>query len=194
MKNHVLNLFTCIFASLSFLPSSLYADVPVEDGTYYISNTALDGYLALGKNHGVDCYIYYVTAEQEKTEDAYWIITNTRSGYTIRNEASGQLLVFTYDRVDQYYKYMTLASESLGDHSEFWNIIPGSDGAFSIQSVLDTDYYWNLRGGTNMMGTYKGSSGTAANERYVFHKKEGSDVGPDPVEPSAGPSFPEAAH
>ncbi len=194
MKNHVLNLFTCILASLSFLPSSLYADAPVEDGTYYISNTALDGYLALGKNHGVDCYIYYVTAEQEKTEDAYWIITNTRSGYTIRNEASGQLLVFTYDRVDQYYKYMTLASESLGDHSEFWNIIPGSDGAFSIQSVLDTDYYWNLRSGTNMMGTYKGSSGTAANERYVFHKKEGSDVGPGPVEPSAGPSFPEALH
>ena len=179
---------------MGFSPLTAYADAPVEDGVYYISNTALEGYLGLGKKHGVDPWIYYVTNGQERTPDGYWIVTNTRSGYTFRNEATGELLVFTYDRVDQYYKYMTLASESLGDHSEFWNILPGDDGAFCIQSVMDTDYYWNLRSGTNMMGTYKGSSGTGANERYVFHKKSDTP-GPDPdPDPSVGPTFPKAVH
>lgn len=87
---------------MGFSPLTAYADAPVEDGVYYISNTALEGYLGLGKKHGVDPWIYYVTDGQERTPDGYWIVTNTRSGYTFRNEATGELLVFTYDRVDQY--------------------------------------------------------------------------------------------
>jgi len=196
MNNRLFILFFCLFARLGSFSPAAYADAPIEDGVYYISNTALDGYLGLGAYHNVDPYIYYVTDGQEKTADAYWVITNTRSGYTFRNEATGQLLVFTTERVDQYYKYMTLATESLDDHSEFWNIIQGDDGAYSIQSVVNTEYYWNLRGGTNMMGTYRGSSGTAQNERYVFHKKEGSS-GPDPdpdPDPSAMPTFPPSLH
>lgn len=194
MKNCIYTLLIYLVSGLCFSSSIAYAGTPIEDGTYYISNTALDGYLGLGKYHDVDPWIYYVTDGQEKTDDGYWVITNTRSGYTFRNEATGQLLVFTTERVDQYYKYMKLAAEPLGDHSEFWNIIEGDDGAYCIQSVVDTEYYWNLRSGSNMLGTYKGSSGTGANERYVFHKKE---VKPDPEpepDPSAGPSFPPALH
>ena len=173
----------------------IYADSPIEDGVYSISCTKQDGYLGLGAYHNVDPYIYYVTDGQEKTEDAYWVITNTQWGYTIRNQASGELLVFTPDRVDQYYKYMTLAKESWGDQSEYWNIIEGTDGAFCVQSAVNTVYYWNLRSGSNMLGTYKGSGGTGANERYVFEKK--GNV-PDPVdptpEPTDMPSFPKALH
>ena len=188
----------CVLSCLAFCPTPLYADAPIADGVYYITNSALEGYLGLGQYHNVDAYIYYVTDGSEKTADAYWVLTNTSSGYTIRNEATGQLLVFTYAREDQYYKYMTLASESLGDQSEYWNIIAGSDGAFSVQSALDTDYYWNRRSGTNMLGTYRGSNGTAANERYVFHKKSDTpDPGPDPgtnPDSIAGYSFPDALH
>ena len=163
----------------------------------------MDGYLGLGKYHNVDPYIYYVTDGQEKTPDGYWVITNTRSGYTFRNKATGQLLVYTTERVDQYYKYMTLASESPGDHSEFWNIIEGNDGAFSVQSAIATDYYWNLRSGTNMLGTYKGGNGNSDNERYVFHKTGDTppDPGTDPDPVAQFPSdqytpfaFPEALH
>ncbi len=128
------------------------------------------------------------------------MITNTESGYTIRNRATDELLVFTYEREDQYYKYMTLAREPLGNGSEFWNIIEGGDGAYSVQSTVDTDYYWNLRNGTNMLGTYKGSNGTADNERFVFQKKEDAPE-PQPVpEPDAPEdeyspiTFPEALH
>ena len=198
MKRGLYSILLCVLSCLAFCPAPLYADAPIADGVYYITNPALEGYLGLGQYHNVDAYIYYVTDGSEKTADAYWVLTNTSSGYTIRNEATGQLLVFTYARDDQYYKYMTLASESLGDQSEYWNIIAGSDAAFSVQSALDTDYYWNRRSGTNMLGTYRGSNGTAVNERYVFHKKSDTpDPGPDPgtnPDSIASYSFPNALH
>ena len=188
MKTRIYFLVIIIFGCLS----SMLADTPIEDGVYSIACTKLDGYLGLGAYHNVDPYIYYVTDQQEKTEDAYWIITNTQQGYTFRNKATGQLLVFTTERVDQYYKYMTLSAEPWGDQSEYWNIIQGSDGTYCIQSVVNTDYYWNLRSGSNMLGTYRGSSGTGENERYVFQKE-----GDTPViipDPSGKPSFPPALH
>jgi len=198
MRNSLFSFITSCFVFLASLPTIALADAPVEDGVYYISNTALDGYLGLGAYHDVYPYIYYVSGAQDRTADGYWVITNTESGYTFRNEATGQLLVFTYDRVDQYYKYMTLASEAPGDGTEYWNIIAGDDDAFCIQSAAAPNYYWNLRSGTNMMGTYSGSSGRGANERYVFHKKSDTPgPGPDPgdePDPSASPSFPEALH
>lgn len=195
MKRVLTLLILCIFACLGFLPSVAYADAPVEDGVYYISNTSVEGYLGLGSYHSVAPFIYYVTDGQEMTADAYWVVTNTRSGYTFRNEATNELLVFTYDRIDQYYKYMTLASEAPDDHSQYWNIIEGDDGAVCIQSAYDTDYYWNLRTGTNMMGTYRGSYGSGANERYVFHKKgEKPDIDPDPDPSTVMPTFPKALH
>ena len=170
------------------------AATSIEDGVYYISSTETEGYLGLGAYHGADPYIYYVTDGQPLTEDAYWVVTNTRSGYTFRNEASGELLVFTTNRVDRYYKYMTLAKEPIGDNSEYWNIIEGTDGAFCIQSVANTNYYWNLRSGANLMGTYSGSNGTAANERYVFYRKDGgSDTQPH-TDQNTPIVFPEALH
>lgn len=204
MRNRFYTLLISLLTCAGLFPASALADAPVEDGVYYISNLTTEGYLGLGTYHNVDPYIYYVANESEITEDGWWIVTNTRSGYTFRNQATNQLLVFTYERVDKYYKYMMLSDESLGDHSEYWNIIEGSDGAYCIRSALDTDYYWNLRGGTYMMGTYSGSSGSGWNERYVFHKKDdtpdpGTDPGTDPV--SYFPSdqytafaFPEALH
>ncbi|MBO7069240.1 MAG: CotH kinase family protein [Bacteroidaceae bacterium] len=178
----------------------IFADAPIEDGVYSISCTMRDGYLGLGAYHNVEPYIYYVTNEEEKTDDAYWVITHTASGYTFRNEATNEILVYTTDRDDSYYKYMTLAEESLGDQSEFWNIIQGSDGAYSIQSVVATGYYWNLRKGTNMLGTFKGSGGDSDNERFVFNKREtgpGPDSDPDPQIPTDAYTplvFPNALH
>ena len=195
-KDHMKTRFYILYIFLLGCLCNIYADTPIEDGVYSISCTKMDGYLGLGAYHNVDPYIYYVTDGHDKTDDAYWVITNTQSGYTIHNQASGELLVFTTDRIDQYYKYLTLAKESLGDQSEYWNIIEGTDGAFSVQSTVNTDYYWNLRAGSNMLGTYRGSGGTSANERYVFQKK--GDV-PDPIidptpDPTGMPSFPEALH
>ena len=190
MKNRLIVLFISLLAYSGWVPATVLADNPIEDGVYYISNLTTDGYLGLGAYHSVSPYIYYVTDGGEMTEDGWWTVTYTQSGYTFRNNASGQLLIFTTKRVDQYYKYMTLADVSLSNDSAFWNIIEGSDGAFSIQSAVNTSYYWNLRSGTHMMGTFKGRNGTSWNERYVFHKADDiPDPDPDP-EPSAQGQFP----
>ena len=176
MKNRIITLF--ILCIIACLPTVVLADAPIEDGVYYISCTQREGYVGLGAYHNVDPYIYYVTDAEEVPDDAYWVVVNTRSGYTFRNEVTDELLVFTYDRNDNYYKYMTLASEAPDDGSQYWNIIEGSDGAFCVQSKYDTDYYWNLRtSSTNLLGTYSGSGGNGANERYVFYDKNDK---PDP--------------
>lgn len=188
MKTRCLPLLICMIAYLGLFPAQADAAPHVESGVYHISNLTLDGFLGLGSYHYAAPYIFYVTDEEELTADAYWIVEETASGYTIRNEATHQLLVYTSGRADIYYKYMTLSSVSLGDKSEYWNIIPGDDGAFSIQSVVSTTHYWNLRSGTNLMGTYQGSDGLNWNERFVFHKK-GSSPNPDDAY-----SFPEALH
>lgn len=171
---------------------NMLAAATLEDGTYTISCTKLNGYLGLGSYHGVNPYIYYVEGSLDMMEDAYWVITHTEQGYTFRNKATGQLLVFTTGRDDLYYKYMTLSAQPLGDQSEFWNIIQGSDGAYCVQSTISTDYYWNLRAGTNMLGTYKGSNGSSDNERYTFWKQDDTPT-PGPVTPDI-PSFPPALH
>ena len=193
MKTRLLTLLICLFGSLSYA----WADAPVDDGVYYISCATADGYLGLGAYHDVDPYIYYVTDGATKTDDAYWQVVNTRSGYTFRNEKTGQWLVFTYDRVDAYYKYMTLADEAPEDGTECWNLTVNDDGTISIQSTYDTVYYWNLRSGAGLMGTYAGSS-RSWNERFVFHKKgEEPGPGPDPdpePEPAVPLTFPEALH
>jgi hypothetical protein len=179
MKNRFTTLVLICF--LACLPTAVFAGTPIADGVYYITCTKLDGFLGLGAYHDVDPHIYYVATGEEKTDDAYWVITNTQSGYTFRNEASGEWLVFTTERVDQYYKYMKIVDEPVGDGSEYWNIIEGSDGAYSVQSVVNGNYYWNLRSGTNMLGTYSGSSGTSDNERFLFHEKDDNPgPGPDP--------------
>ena len=178
MRKHYLPLFFCIFALLGCFPMQVFADAPIADGVYSISCTQREGYVGLGAFHNANPYIYYVTDTEEMTEDVYWIVVNTRSGYTFRNEATNQLLVFTYDRNDSYYKYMTLANEAPDDGTQFWDIIEGSDGSFCIRSNYDTNYYWNLRtSSTNLLGTYNGSGGSGANERYVFYQKDDT---PDP--------------
>ena len=193
MKTRFLTFILCLFGCLS----ALFADAPIADGVYYIANATTEGYLGLGAYHDADPYIYYVTDGQAKTEDAYWVVTNTRSGYTFRNEASQEYLIFTYDREDQYYKYMTISPDH-ADGAEYWNIVDNGDGTYCIQSLYDENYYWNLRSGTNMMGAYAGGSRNW-NEMMVFHKKgdepdPGIDPGVDPVDPATPFSFPSALH
>ena len=134
MRNRIITLFLTSLWAL--LPGAIHADSPIEDGVYSINCTKLSGWLGLGFNHDADPYIYYVTDGSDVGDDGWWTVTNTPQGYTFRNASTDELLVFTYDRADLYYKYMTLSRSSLGDDSEYWNIIQGADGAYSIQSVL----------------------------------------------------------
>jgi len=190
--------FTLLYIILSSCLCSVSAALPIEDGVYSISCQQTDGYVGLGKYHDMSPYICYVQDGQPMTEDAYWIITNTRSGYTFRNEATGQLMIYTTERDDTYYKWMTLAAESPEDKSQFWNLSENEDGSVSVQSVIAENMFWNLRAGQGLLGTYGGSS-RSNNERFYFTKKgdePGPGPGPDPQpeEPKVMTRFPDALH
>ena len=171
------------------LPS--FAGPVVEDGVYSISCLQVDGYVALGSYQNVLPYICYVTGEQEKTEDAYWVVTNTANGYTFQNEASGEYIIYTSERVDAFYKNMTLSDGDPGDGSQYWNITEVGDGSLYINSKVSPTWYWNLRASQGLLGTYAGGS-RSINEQYSLTKKE-TGSGPDP-QPGEQNSFPDALH
>lgn len=195
---HMKKRFIFFYIILSSCLCGAYASPPIEDGVYSISCQQTDGYVGLGAYHGISPYICYVQDGQPMTEDAYWIVTNTRSGYTFRNEATGQLIIYTSERDDQYYKWMTLASEAPEDWSQYWNIYENEDGSLSMQSVIAEEMYWNLRASQWLLGTYGGGS-RSNNERFYLSKKDdkpgpGPGPGPDPVEPEVMTRFPDALH
>lgn len=171
----------CLFGTLKV------AGAVVEDGVYSISCQQAPGYVALGAQHGVDPYICFINDGNDISADGFWVVSNTSSGYTFRNEASGEYLVFTPDRIDAYYKYMTLSTEP-EDGMQFWNIIENEDGTLSIQSAADGNYWWNLRASQGLLGTYVGSTRTA-NERFTFQEKDVNSQTEDVM-----PHFPEALH
>ena len=170
----------------------------IEDGVYSISCAQTDGYVALGAKQDMTPYICYINDGGTIAADGYWVVTNTRSGYTFRNEVSGEYIVFTYDRVDAYYKYMTL-SAAPEDKTQFWNVKENDDGSISVLSAYDDTYCWNLRASQGLLGTYR-SSGNSINERYYLTKKgsepgPGPGPGPDPdPEPEVMTKFPDAIH
>ena len=191
MKHRLTILILSLVCCLNFVSAA------IEDGVYSISCQQVDGYVALGGKHAVDPYICYITDGGTIAADGYWVVTNTRSGYTFRNEVSGEYIVFTYDRVDAYYKYLTLSTEP-EEKAQFWNIIENDDGSLSMQSVLDDRYYWNLRASQGLLGSYASGGGNSINEHYYLTKK-GSEPGPGPgpgpdPEPEVMTKFPDALH
>lgn len=176
----------------------VYADPVIEDGVYFITCEQGEGYVALGGKHDMLPFICYVNDMSSIAADGYWVVTNTRSGYTFRNEVTDEYLVYTTERWDDYYKWMTLSTDP-EDRTQFWNVRDNGDGTVSINSVVAENYYWNLRYSQGLLGTYS-STGTGANERYTFYKK-GSEPGPGPgpgpgpdPEPEVMTKFPDALH
>ena len=184
---HLLTLYMTILACCVFgTPAA--AGVPLEDGVYSITCQQASGYVALGSRHNVDPYICYVSDGNDIADDGFWIVTLTESGYTFRNEVSGEYLVYTTGRVDAYYKWMTLSKEP-AEGAQFWNISENADGTLSVQSTVDNAYWWNLRADQGLLGTYAGNS-RDPNERFIFQKKETDS----PTEENDMPSFPKALH
>ena len=161
----------------------------VDNGVYSISCQQESGYVALGAYHDVNPFICYVMSD-ELAEDAYWSVVKTPAGYTFCNVVTKQWLVYTTEREDQYYKYMTLASDLTDDGSQYWNIWENEDGTLSIESAVASGSYWNLRANQGLLGTYVGTT-RSQNERFILTPKSG---GEQPEEPIVQTKFPPALH
>ncbi len=184
----ILTLAVCLMGSLRAKAAVL------DDGVYSISCKQAEGYVALGGKHNMSPYICFINEGGTIADDGYWVVTNTRSGYTFRNEVTGEYLVWTSERDDMFYKWMTVAKEPESPN-QFWTVEQNDDGSVCICSVASNSYYWNLRANQGLLGTYAGDS-RADNERFFFTKKDGSPTpGPvDPVNPTTMTKFPPALH
>lgn len=173
MKHLSTSIMKRIICALSLLltASAGVSAALIDDGVYSISCQQREGYVALGAEHNVNPYICYLMDGSELTDDAYWEVTNTDKGCTLRNVFSGQWLVYTNEREDQYYKYMTLSDTEPSDGSHLWIVSQNSDGTLSLESAVAAGYFWNLRANQGLLGTYKGSS-RSTNERFTFALKE----------------------
>ena len=193
MKTHLTTLIiTSILSTFATLALASPAPIDIQDGTYTISCIERTGYLALGSFHSADPYIYYLTNTDEIPQDAYWLVKNENNAYSFQNLASGQYLVYTTDRVDQYYKYMTLADDKPDDNTHLWQIFDNNDGTISIASITNNRYYWNLRT-NNLLGTYAGSNRTN-NERFNLQLTTSPVLPDDPTDILDPATFPQALH
>ncbi len=167
-KRHLLTLLTVFLATIS-----ARAEWNIDAGkTYYITSSYIaDGFLALGSEQG-DSHVLYYQTSGERTADAYWVIEESGSGYSIKNNYSGEYLAWS----DDYNSLRNLTlSTSVSDDGQRWNLVEVSSGGLMIQNAANTGYYLNLRTSTLYVALYNGST---PDSNQVFHiwDSDGNEV------------------
>jgi|GEM_PF-674706 len=129
---------------------------------YYFSCNYASGFISLGAYQGSAYDIFYQTNSTTPTDDGYWYITTSGSGYAIQNCKTGQFLSWTsaYDP----NRYLALVDEVSSDDQR-WTINNCGDYV-TIQSVSQPSYYFNMRTGTYLVGLY---ASTNIGENGQFH-------------------------
>ncbi len=159
---------------LSFFAVSVSrADWSVQAGTqYYITNDVATGWLALGAQQGDSHALYYQTAVDTKTDDAYWLIEESGNGYTIQNNYSGEYLSWSDDYDSE--RNLCLATSVSGDEQR-WTLNSDGSGGIIIRSLYNSGYHLNVRTSTLYAALYSG----ATENNSVFHiweKDSGEEV------------------
>lgn len=161
---------------------SASAEIKIADGgTYRIACAyAPNGTIALGDRHDAVPYIYYVTDATVTPADGWWIISRGGdNGYTIRNAASGQYLVYREGRPQnaqgQYYAKGIQLSTSATDDSALWTITENEGGSVVIASAEQPGQKFNLRtDGSWLVGTYTDAS--TANGHFYVYDTDGKSI------------------
>ena len=138
---------------------------------YHITCSYSNGFLSLGEYQGVSYSIYYQTNSSTPTDDGYWYLTESGSGYAIQNSKSGQYL--SWSDVYDPNRYLTLVDEVSSDN-ERW-VLEDHGDYIAIQSVAQPSYYFNLRMNTLLVGTYAGSP-TGSNSLFGILDDDGNAI------------------
>ncbi len=149
-------LFLFIFLTL-LSAGNLMAGWNIQTGkVYYITCNHLEGFVSLGKEQGNSYALYYQTAAIDKTADAYWLLTPSGKGYTIRNNKSGEYLTW----IDIYEPDRNLGlTSTVQDDKQRWTL-ESTNGGIVIRSLYNSNYHLNTRNGTNLVALYNGGIGT----------------------------------
>ena len=162
--------------------TSAQAFIKIESGKNYriVCMHQPNGCVVTGAAHGAVPYVYYLTSYTSVPDDGWWTITKQGSGYTVRNAATGQYLIYKNERLQnaqgQYLaKGLQLADEATDDNA-LWTFSETAERQICVESVSTPGQYFNLRtDGSYLVGTYT-SAGTSANGRYLFYNEQGESV------------------
>lgn len=160
-----------LFSLLLSLPLVLMAAVGIKDGGKYriVCQKYATGCLVLGDRHNKAPLLFYDTEGAEVPTDAWWVVSKRGGGYTFRNAATGEFMVYKEGKVKNEAGLYTAKGIQLSDAAKddfaVWMIEPNDKGFATIENAGQTGQFFNLRtDGSFLLGTY----GSADSENGCF--------------------------
>lgn len=150
-----------LFSLLLSLPLVLMAAVGIKDGGKYriVCQKYATGCLVLGDRHNKAPLLFYDTEGAEVPTDAWWVVSKRGGGYTFRNAATGEFMVYKEGKVKNEAGLYTAKGIQLSDAAKddfaVWMIEPNDKGFATIENAGQTGQFFNLRtDGSFLLGTY----------------------------------------
>ena len=184
-----------LFSLLLSLPLVLMAAVGIKDGGKYriVCQKYATGCLVLGERHDKAPLLFYDTEGAEVPTDAWWVVSKRGGGYTFRNAATGEFMVYKEGKVKNEAGLYTAKgiqlSNAAKDDFAVWMIEPNDKGFATIENAGQTGQFFNLRtDGSFLLGTY-GSAGSENGCFQLFDEKGAPAItagGEEEVRPTDG--------
>lgn len=177
------------------LPLVLMAAVGIKDGGKYriVCQKYATGCLVLGDRHNKAPLLFYDTEGAEVPTDAWWVVSKRGGGYTFRNAATGEFMVYKEGKVKNEAGLYTAKGIQLSDAAKddfaVWMIEPNDKGFATIENAGQTGQFFNLRtDGSFLLGTYV-SAGSENGCFQLFDEKGAPAItagGEEEVRPTDG--------
>lgn len=184
-----------LFSLLLSLPLVLMAAVGIKDGGKYriVCQKYATGCLVLGERHDKAPLLFYDMEGAEVPTDAWWVVSKRGGGYTFRNAATGEFMVYKEGKVKNEAGLYTAKGIQLSDAAKddfaVWMIEPNDEGFATIENAGQTGQFFNLRmDGSFLLGTY-GSAGSENGCFQLFDEKGAPAItagGEEEVRPTDG--------
>ena len=146
-----------------------------------VSYSVSDASMALGSMHSVNSPLCVTRDDANLSPDCWWYVLEYKTGqYALRNAYTGEFLMWDEVRSDNpIRRYMNVTPVLHGD-SSLWTIRVLDDGLYTFENVANEVYRFNVRGGTNALGTFANTGANPSNnERFYILKEDGSPYDPE---------------
>lgn len=137
----------------------------IKDGAKYrITCQRYDnGCVVLGEKHDAAAFLYYATNLEAVPEDAWWVLSVKGAGFTMKNAATGQYMVYKSGKLTndtgQYTAKGIQLSNTADDNYAVWTLTETTTGMLIIENAGAPGQYFNLRtDGSYLLGTYSSAS------------------------------------
>ena len=153
----------------------------IKDGAKYrITCQRYDnGCVVLGEKHDAAAFLYYATNLETVPEDAWWVLSVKGAGFTMKNAATGQYMVYKSGKLTndagQYTAKGIQLSNTADDNYAVWTLTETTTGMLIIENAGAPGQYFNLRtDGSYLLGTY--SSASTDNGFFQLYDEQGNQV------------------